>query len=282
MSFAALLLTAAMVLPAAYGQQSPSSSSSSSLSSIYVTTNKSVYNSNDRVIVAGTIDLSDDSSSNNDNNNSNNNDNKANFVTVRVAEDDDDATGATCGQQFIRVDRDGSFISRPLKMDCGPGNYTVTATYGAQTATVNFRIAGDEEETAAAQSNDLAQIRDSVEQARDEVSARIKELVQANITVLPAQAIEKYQLGASEASLAIQFSEYGEAQDAHTHMDTALAYFAAVQTLLSPENLQALSQRSATVSDVEEMRLAAINDRYDRLADIYPALAALAQKNGVS
>lgn len=273
--FAALLLSSAIVLPAAYGQQQSSSSSSASLA---VTTNKSVYDPSDRVIVAGTVGASDDDGGNN------NDYDRARFVTVRVAKDDDDgaAAAAICGQQFIRVDRDGSFISRSMKVSCGPGNYTVTATYGALSATASFRIV-DEEAAASspALSDESGSIRDAVVQARDRVSTRIRELVQANIT-LPEQAVEKYRLGASEASLAIQFAEYGETGDARRHMDAALAYFAEAQDLLSPANLRALSQPAAGDDDGEERRLAAAIDRYGRLADIYPTLAGLAQKNGIS
>jgi hypothetical protein len=261
--FVALLLAAA-ILPGAYGQSSASSSSSSSSSSFVVTTNKSVFDSGDRVIVAGTVDLGD--------NNDNSNKDKAKFVTVKVAKDD-----VICGQQFVRVERDGSFISRPMKVDCGSGNYTVTAAYRAQLATTGFRIV--DEENVVEHSDELAQVRDTVMQATDRVNARIKELVQAGASI-PTQAVEKYQLGASEASLAIQSAEYGETSSAHKHMDAALAYFADALDLLSPENTKALLQPQA--DEDEERRLAAANDRYDRLANIYRTLAGLAEKNGVT
>jgi hypothetical protein len=60
LTFVAFVLAAALVLPAAYGQSSSSSSSSFS-----VTTNKSVYDSSDRVIVAGTEDLDGDNNNSN-------------------------------------------------------------------------------------------------------------------------------------------------------------------------------------------------------------------------
>ncbi|AIC15509.1 hypothetical protein [Nitrososphaera viennensis] len=255
--FVALLLAAtAAVLPitAAYGQSS----------SFAVTTNKSVYDSGDRVIVAGTVDL-DDNTTNNDNDNNKG----AKFVTVKVAKDD-----VICGQQFVRVERDGSFISRPMKVSCGPGDYTVTAAYGSQSATAGFRIADKDAE----QSDELAQIHDTVVQARDRANARIKELVQADIPI-PTQAVEKYQLGSSEASLAIQSAEYGQTESARKHMDAALAYFAEMLDLLSPENMKALSQPAG---EDEERRLAAANDWYGRLGDIYRTLAVLAEKNRVS
>jgi hypothetical protein len=260
--FVALLLAAAAVLPAAAHGQS---------SSLAVTTNKSVYDSNDRVIVAGTVSLDD--------NNNHNNGAGARFVTIKVTRDD-----VICGQQFVRVERDGSFVSRSMKVSsCGPGDYNVTATYGAQSATASFRIASKEPE----QSNELAKIRDTVAQARDRANARIKELVQADISI-PAQAVEKYQAGASEASLAIQSAEYGETASAHKHADAALAYFAETLDLLSPENMKALSQpdgaKNGTSNDNADDggRLAAASDRYGRLTDIYRTLVGLAEKNGVN
>ncbi|MEO9364029.1 MAG: hypothetical protein ABI348_09030 [Nitrososphaera sp.] len=259
--FVVLLLAAAMALPAAYGQSSSSAFS--------VTTNKSVYDSNDRVIVAGTVDMDNGG----DNNNSNNNNDRAiKFVAVRVTKDD-----AVCGQQLVRVERDGSFISRPMKMSCGPGNYNVTATYAGQSVAAGFRIAGKEPE----QSSELAQIRDTIAQAMERANARIKELVQANVPI-PAQAADKYQMGVYEASLATQSAEYGDADGAHKHADAAIGYFAETVDLLSPENTRALSQQSAAAGEDGESRLAAANDHYGRLEDLYRTLAGLAEKNGVS
>nr|WP_294803881.1 hypothetical protein [uncultured Nitrososphaera sp.] len=262
LTFVAFVLAAALVLPAAYGQ----SSSSSSSSSFSVTTNKSVYDSSDRVIVAGTVDPDGD-------NNNSNSDKAIKFVAVKVTKDD-----AVCGQQFVRVERDGSFISRPMKVSCGPGDYNVTATYAGQSAAAGFRIAGKEPEQS---NSELAQIRDSVAQAGDKANARIKELVQADVPI-PAQAADKYQMGVYEASLATQSAEYGDADGAHKHADAALGYFAETMDLLSPENIRALSQHLSAASEDEERRLAAANDQYGRLEDLYRTLAGLAEKNGVS
>ena len=263
LTFVAFVLAAALVLPAAYGQ----SSSSSSSSSFSVTTNKSVYDSSDRVIVAGTVDPDGD------NNNNSNSDKAIKFVAVKVTKDD-----AVCGQQFVRVERDGSFISRPMRVSCGPGDYNVTATYAGQSAAAGFRIAGKEPEQS---NSELAQIRDSVAQAGDKANARIKELVQADVPI-PAQAADKYQMGVYEASLATQSAEYGDADGAHKHADAALGYFAETMDLLSPENIRALSQHLSAASEDEERRLAAANDQYGRLEDLYRTLAGLAEKNGVS
>jgi hypothetical protein len=52
--------------------------------------------------------------------------------------------------------------------------------------------------------------------------------------------------------------------------------------LLSPENIRALSQHLSAASEDEERRLAAANDQYGRLEDLYRTLAGLAEKNGVS
>lgn len=246
-----LLAAAALIplLPTTYSQSSPS---------FAVTTNKSVYDTNDRIIVAGTITFDD------------NGDGRIKFVVIKITKED-----LTCGQQSARIERDGSFISHSLKVLCGLGNYNVTASFGTQSTTAGFLVAHDE----AIQSTELTRIRDSVTQARDKVTTRIKELVNADYPI-PTTVVEKYQLGASEASLAIQSANYGETASAHKHADKALGYLTETLDLLSSEKLGSLSQ----LADVDEnmRRIAAAIDKYDRITDIYHTLVTLAEKNHFS
>jgi hypothetical protein len=259
--FGAMLLLATEItfLPA-YAKSASSSSppsSSSSSSSIVVTTNKGLYDLNDRVIIAGTVNRSSDSSSHQ-------------FVTINITKDD-----LVCTQQFVRVARDGSFISRPLKVSCGVGEYLVTAIYAGDLATTSFTIV---DVSAQQQSDETGKIQETLVEARDKANERIKELANSNIPI-PEQAAEKYRLGVSEASLAIQAAEHNDIDTARDHMNAALSYFEETVSLLSPENVRTLSP----VADEDtERRLAAARDWLGRLSEIYRNLVSLAEKNGVS
>jgi len=250
-------------------------------SAIAVATNKSVYEPGDRVLIIGSVNMGNDDNNNNNNNNGTNID-QIKLVTVKVTKDD-----ALCGQQFVRIERDGSFISRSMRLSCGLGDYNVTATFGSEIATTGFRVAGSDSANKntnnnSAQFDEVAQIRSSIEQAKDGANARIKELVQDEVPI-PTQAVARYQLGASEYSLAVQSIQAGELPDAHRHADAAIAYFAETLDILSPDNVRALLQ-PPEVSKVpgEEGRLAAAADKYNRLADNYRTLVNLAEKNGFS
>lgn len=235
---AALLLVAA--LPAAFAQ------------SFSVTTNKDVYGAGERVIVAGTVKQID----------------AASTVLVQITKDD-----ASCGQQAVAVERDGSFISRPIAIECGPGDYTVSAYHADQKATSAFRV-GEQ----AQDSEDLRQLRDTLADARGKVNERIRELVNASIPI-PEQAVEKYRAGSVQASLAVQSAEHGDMEQANVHLEAALAHFDETLALLSPENMAPLSM--AAQKD-DGQRRADAADWLGRLGDIYHRLANLAEKNSVN
>jgi biotin operon repressor len=235
-SLAAFLVAA--VLPAVYAQ------------SFSVTTNKDVYGDGERVIVAGTVADAEG----------------APTVLVQIAKNN-----IQCGEQSVAVERDGSFISRPLKVDCGTGEYVVTASH-LDEATSTFRIEGQ-----AQDSEDVQELRETLLAAREKVNERIRELVGAGIPI-PEQAVDKYRLGSSEASLAVQSASHGDEQQASEHRDAALAYFDETLELLSPEEVEHLSQ--AAQKDGER-RAAEATDWLGRLGDIYRRLASLAEKNDV-
>lgn len=233
---AALLLAA--LLPAVYAQ------------SFSVATNKDVYGAGERVIVVGTVPLT-----------------PAKTVAIQVAKD-----GMQCAQQTVAIERDGSFISRPIKVDCGIGEYTVTASHLDQETTSTFRI-GEQ----APDSDDLRQLREELVDARERVNERIRELVGSG-TSIPEQAVEKYRAGSVEASLAVQSAEHGDVEQAGTHKEAAIAYFDETLGLLSPEEVELLSQ----AGESDEQRAADAADWLGRLGDLYRRLASLAEKNGVS
>ncbi len=235
---AALLFAA--LLPSVYAQ------------SFSVTTNKDVYGAGERVIVAGTVPDGG----------------AVPTVTVQIEKD-----GDLCGEQTVAIGRDGSFISRPLKVDCGFGEYVVTAKHVNQKATSTFRVSEQ-----AQDSEDAHQLREILLDARERVNERIRELVDAGIPI-PEQAVEKYRLGSVEASLAVQSAEHGDAEQADTHRDAALSYFDKTLALLSPKEVEHLSQAA---QQGDEQRVAEATDWLGRLSDIYRRLASLAEKNGVS
>jgi hypothetical protein len=235
----AVMLFAAL-LPAAYAQQ------------LSVTTNKDVYGAGERVIIAGTVSDADAVST----------------VLVQIEKD-----GQLCGQQSVVIGRDGSFISRPLKVDCGVGEYVATAKHVNSKATYAFRI-GEQ----AQDSEDVRDLRKALIDAREKVNKRVRELAGAG-TPIPEQAVEKYRLGSVEASLAVQSAEHGDAEQAATHREAALSYFDEALAMLSPQEVELLSQ---TAQKDEERRMAEATDWMGRLSDIYRRLANLAEKNGVT
>lgn len=235
---AAFLLAA--LLPAAYAQ------------SFSVTTNKDVYSADERVLVAGTIPDAEPGAS----------------VQIEISKN-----STQCVEQFVEVERGGSFISRPLKVDCGTGEYTVTASHLDQEAASAFRI-----DLQAQDGEDVQELRETLLAARGKVNERIRELVNVGIPI-PEQAVDKYRLGSVEASLAVQSAGYGDAENANTHRDAALAYFDETLALLSPEEVEHLSQAA---QEDDERRMAEATDWLGRLGDVYRRLASLAEKNEVN
>ena len=197
---AALLLTA--LLPVAYAQ------------SFSVATNKDVYGAGERVIVVGTVPQT-----------------TTKTVAIQIEKD-----GVQCAQQTVAIGRDGSFISRPIKVDCGVGQYTVAASHLDQDTTSTFRI-GEQ----APDSDDLRQLREELVDARERVNERMRELVSSG-TSIPEQAVEKYRAGSVEASLAVQSAEHGDVEQADAHKEAAIEYFDETLALLSPEEVELLSQ----------------------------------------
>jgi hypothetical protein len=233
---AALLLAA--LLPVAYAQ------------SFSVATNKDVYGAGERVIVVGTVPQT-----------------TAKTVAIQI-----EKGGVQCAQQTVAIGRDGSFISRPIKVDCGVGQYTVAASHLDQDTTSTFRV-GEQ----APDSDDLRQLREELVDARERVNERIRELVGSG-TSIPEQAVEKYRAGSVEASLAVQSAEHGDIEQADVHKEAAIGYFDETLALLSPEEVELLSQ----AGESDEQRAADAADWLDRLGDLYRRLASLAEKNGIS
>jgi hypothetical protein len=248
-----LLAMPGAVLSSSYAQMSaplaPEAEPPSS-PSFLVTTNKIIYVTSDRVIVAGTAERQ----------------NAENYVSIDILKEN-----STCAKQVIRLERDGSFISRSIELPCGIGGYLVVAHHAGQTALANFMVVKENAE----QSIEMMQIKNTLEQSMDKVKERIRELADEGAPI-PNQAIEKYKLGVSEASLVIYFMHYGRSKSVQSHLYEALGNFTQSQEILSPDKVKILPM--AKFEDVAS----STSDRLDRLSNIYHTLADLAERNGVA
>jgi len=225
--------------------------------SLYVTTSKGVYDSGERVVVAGTVFDAEDRRP----------------VLVKIIRGEDE-----CAKQNVRPLRDGSFFSRPMIISgcgsgSGSGDFNVTATHAGATASSSFAVEGTQQ---VADSFELRAIKASVTQAQDVVNARMREMLDANLAI-PERAAEAYGKGVVEASIALQGVERGDAEAAGEHRTVALAHFREALDLLSPERL------SAVTEDIreEQTRVYATGEWFGRLQDLFKRLVDLADKNGL-
>jgi hypothetical protein len=115
-------------------------------------------------------------------------------------------------------------------------------------------------------------------QAQDAVNSRVKELIEEGY-VLPEEVAEKYSKGVSEASLALQAIEFGDAAEAKKHMIFALQNLREVLRAVSEENVeryeQTEEQQAASDSNSD------IVGTYNWLQRYYYRLQELAEKNQV-
>ena len=223
--------------------------------SLYVTTSKGVYDSGERVVVAGTVSDAEDRRP----------------VLVKIIRGEDE-----CAKQNVRPLRDGSFFSRPMIISgcgSGSGDFNVTATHAGATASSSFAVEGTQQ---VADSFELRAIKASVTQAQDVVNARMREMLDANLAI-PERAAEAYGKGVVEASIALQGVERGDVKAAGEHRTVALAHFREALDLLSPERL------SAVTEDIrgEQTRVYATGEWFGRLQDLFKRLVDLADKNGL-
>jgi hypothetical protein len=189
--------------------------------SFTVTTNKDIYSLDENAIIVGVIpeDAPDGYA-----------------VLVKVTGPDGD-----CASQNILASADNSFRSRLVKLDeCGFGQFTVLAFYAELKTNSTFTISNSSQADTGSKL-ELSTLKNVMLQALDVVNANVKELIEDG-HVLPEDVADKYSEGVSEASLALQAIEFGDAAEAKKHMIFAIRDFRQVLKELSEENVAKFEQ----------------------------------------
>lgn len=226
--------------------------------SFTVTTNKDIYTPEEKAIIVGAIsEGAPDGYS----------------VQIKVTGQSGD-----CTSQHLLPAADNSFISRPIRLDeCGVGEFTVSASYADESATSTFVISNSSRADEGSKL-ELRTLRNVIGQAQDVVNGRVKELIEDDF-VLTEEIARLYGEGVSEASLAHQAIEFGDAAVAKKHMIFALRDFRDVLNLLSEESLtrfeQTAEQKAAKSDNFN------VVGTYSMLQRYYYRLVELAEKNQV-
>ena len=223
-----------------------------------IATNKDIYTSEDKVIVVGVVP--DEAPS-------------GYAVLIKVA----DSAGSECAAMNVIPGPDNLFISRPVALDCGPGEYSVTAYYADMKTNSTFKVSNSSRSDSGNRL-ELRMIKQVVLQAQDAVNLRLKELIEGGF-VLPQNVAEKYSSGVSEASLALQAVELGNTADAKKYQIAAIRHFREVVKALSSEQVAAYMNSDEKVATEDNTR---VLERLERLQEFYLRLKDLAEKNGVS
>ena len=223
-----------------------------------VTTNKDIYTSDEKAIIVGAIpEGAPDGYA----------------VLIKLT-----GPAGDCASQHILPAADNSFVSRPVMLDeCGYGEFTVSAFYADQRATSTFTISNSSQVDGGSKL-ELRMLKNVILQAQDTVNARVKGLIERGF-VLPEEVAQKYSGGVSEASLALQAIEFGDAAEAKKHMIFAHREFRDVLDALAEENFARFEQtalQQATSDDNSN-----IVGTYNMLQKYYYRLAELAEKNQV-
>jgi hypothetical protein len=225
--------------------------------SFTVITNKDIYSLGEKAIIVGTIPA-----------------NAPGGYSILIQ-----VTGlqGNCATQNLLPAMDDSFVSRPVRLDeCGPGEFTVSAYYADQKATSTFTISGSSQADAGSKM-ELHMLKNILLQAQNTVNARVKELFEYGY-VLPEEVTEKHSGAVSDASLALQAIEFGDAAEAKKHMIFALRDFRGVLDALSDENAARFEQASPKQAGNDN---SGIIGTYRILQEYYLRLQDLAEKNQV-
>jgi hypothetical protein len=218
-----------------------------------VITNKDIYTSDEKAIIVGAVpaDAPDGYA-----------------VIIKVI-----GPRGECATQNVLPAEDNSFRSRPVRLDeCGFGEISVSAFYAGINATSTFTISESSSQADAGSRMELRILKDTMLQAQDTVNAKVKELIEGGY-VLPEEIAKKYGEGVSEASLALEAIEFGDAAEAKKHMIFALGDFREVLNALS-ENVARFEQTArSSNSDIVGM--------YNMLQRYYYRLQEVAEKNQV-
>jgi hypothetical protein len=221
--------------------------------SFTVTTNKEIYTADEKAIIVGVIpDDAPDGYS----------------VLIKVT-----GPGGGCATQNLLPSADNSFRSRSIRLDeCGLGEFTASAFYAELKTTSTFTVSESSQEDGASKL-ELRMLKTIVLQAQDTVNTRVKELVEGGY-VLPEEVVQEYNQGVSEASLALQAIEFGDAAEAKQHKIFAIKYLQDILDALSDENVARFEQ-TASNSNSD------IVGAYSVLQRQYSELQDLAEKNRV-
>jgi flagellin-specific chaperone FliS len=206
----ALLLSLILILPL-----------SAFAESFTVTTNKDIYSLDENAIIVGVIpeDAPDGYA-----------------VLIKVT-----GSSGDCTSQNILPGADNSFRSKLVKLDqCGFGQFTVSAFYADFKTNSTFTISNSSKADTGSKL-ELSALRNVMLQALDVVNTRVKELIEGGY-VLPENVANKYSEGVSEASLALQAIDFGDAAEAKKHMIFAIQDFRQVLKELSGENVAKFEQ----------------------------------------
>jgi hypothetical protein len=224
--------------------------------SFTVTTNKDIYTLDEKAIIVGTI--SEDAPD-------------GHAIQIMVT-----GPAGDCVTQHILPAADNSFMSRPLRLDdCGFGEFTVSASYADERTSSTFTISNNSQADAGSRF-ELRMLRNVLLQAQDAVNIRVKELIE-NGYVLPERVAGKYSEGVSEASLAFQAIEFGDAAESKKHMIFALRDFREVLGAFSNDVARfETAEQQATKDDNS-----GVAGTYRILREYYYRLEDLAQKNQV-
>ncbi|AFU57751.1 hypothetical protein Ngar_c08090 [Candidatus Nitrososphaera gargensis Ga9.2] len=221
--------------------------------SFTVITNKDIYTPDEKAIIVGAIpaDAPDGYA-----------------VIIKIT-----GPGGECATQNILPAENNSFRSRPVRLDgCGFGEISVSAFYAELNATSTFTISESSSQADAGSRMELRILKNTVLQAQETVNQKVKDLVEGGY-VLPEEIAEKYGEGVSQASLALEAIEFGDAAEAKKHIIFALRDFREVLDALS-ENVARFEQ-TATDNNPD------IVGMYDILQRYYYRLQLVAEKNHV-
>ncbi len=182
-----------------------------------------------------------------------------------------------CGTQHILPAVDNSFISKPVTLECGYGEFTVSVSYADLKANSTF-VVSNSSQIDAGSKLELRTLKKVMLQAQESINTRVKELIE-NGYVLPEKVAGKYSDGVSEASLALQSIEFGDASEAKKNMIFAIGDFREVLKALSSNNMarfgQTAEQQAANDGN------SGIVGTYRILQEFYYRLEELAQKNNI-
>jgi hypothetical protein len=227
---------------------------SASAESFTVTTNKDIYTVDEKAIIIGVLpeDAPDGYA-----------------VLVKVT-----GPAGDCVSQNILPGADNGFRSRPVSLkECGLGQFTVMAFYADLETSSTFTISNSSSQVDAGSKLELRTLKKIILQALDVVNARVRELIEAGY-VLPEEVADKYSEGVSEASLALEAIEFGDAAEAKRHMILAIQDFRGVLKALFEENVASFEQAEREDnSDVVGL--------YNKLERTYSRLQNVAEKNQV-